>query len=48
MSNRKKFHELLSASSESQDSYLQTLKTITKICPSQLVAMTSGLAWQSW
>ena len=48
MSNMKKFHELLTASSESQDSYLQALKAFTKISPSQLVAMTSDLAWQPW
>ena len=48
MSNMKKFHELLTASSESQDSYLQALRAFAKISPSPLVAMTSDLAWQPW
>jgi hypothetical protein len=48
MSNMKKFHEMLSTSSGSQDSYLQALKAFTKISPSQLAAMTSDLGWQAW
>ena len=48
MSNMKKFHELLSTSSEGRNSYLQALKAFTKISPSQLVAKTNGLDWQPW
>jgi len=40
-----KFHELLSASSESQGSYLWALKAFTRISPAQLVSMTEGLGW---
>lgn len=48
MSKMKKFHELLSASSEGQDPYLQALRGFTKINPVQLVALTSALVWQEW
>ena len=48
MSNMKKFHELLSAPSESPDFHLQALKAFTKTSPSELVALTSDLAWQPW
>jgi hypothetical protein len=48
MLNMEKFQKLLSASSESQDPYLQALRTLTKIGPARLVWMTRGLDWQVW
>jgi hypothetical protein len=43
MSNKKIFHERLSAASESPVSHLHALKAFTKISLSPLVALTSGL-----
>ena len=37
MSKMKKFHKLLSGSSESHEPYLQALRTFTKIGPARLV-----------
>ena len=48
MSKMMKFHKLLSASSESQDPYLQALRAFTKINPARLAATTSDLGWQDW
>lgn len=48
MSNMTKFQMALNASSENQNPYLKMLKALTKVSPTQLVAMTSGLGWQPW
>jgi len=48
MLNMKKFHKLLSGSSESHQPYLQALRLFTRLSPARLIAMTDGLGWESW
>lgn len=48
MSNMQKFHELLCASSVSEDLYLQTLRTLAKLNLSQFAVVNSELGWQPW
>ena len=48
MSKMKKFHKLLSGSSESHEPYLQALRSFTRLSPARLTAMIAGLGWESW
>jgi len=48
MSNMMKFHELLSASSESPEPCLGALKAFTRISPARWRAMTDDLGWVPW
>ena len=48
MSTMKSFHEVLNAASESTDSYVDALVTLTKISHAELSALASNLAWQDW
>ena len=42
------FYQLLAASAESRDPYLQALKAFASISPARLVAMSGDLGWQVW
>ncbi len=48
MLNMKKFHKLLSRSTENNDPYLQVLRSFTRLSPARLIAMTNGLGWEPW
>ncbi len=48
MSTMKSFHKVLNTTSESTDSYVDALVTLTKISHAELSALASNLAWQDW
>ena len=48
MLTMKNFHELLNTPSTSRDAYMDAVAHLTTLDRSQLSALSSDLAWQTW